>query len=60
MFITFIGSTYRRDVTGDAADWQRRIRSRNELAMLSYLNMAHLPFDRTEVRAEAGKWFWQP
>ena len=47
-------------IAARAAEWRRRIRSRNELTMFSELQFGDVPFGRTEARAEVAKWFWQP
>lgn len=48
---------YRRVV-----EWQRRIRTDNELMMLSDHDNDHdsdLPFSRAEAQLEVQKWWWQ-
>jgi uncharacterized protein YjiS (DUF1127 family) len=50
------GITRFRDV---AREWQRRVRVRNELMMLSERDLRDLRWTRQDVEAEARKLFWR-
>lgn len=39
-------------------EWQRRARSRGELAMLTERELRDLGYSNCDVRAETEKWFW--
>ena len=64
MSIAFISRPRWQSISRYVVEWRHRIRSRNELLMLSDLNMAGLRFSKVEAlaeaRAEAAKWLWQP
>ena len=57
---TFPAPASRIAIAARAAEWRRRMRSRNELTMFGESQFADLPFGRSEARAEVAKWFWQP
>jgi uncharacterized protein YjiS (DUF1127 family) len=57
---TFPAPASRIAIAARAAEWRRRMRSRNELTMFSEPQFGDVPFGRAEVRAEVAKWFWQP
>jgi len=52
---TFMNWTSRAAIAGRIAE-RRRLQNCNELAMPGDY---HLPFGKTEARAEAAKWVWQ-
>jgi len=57
---TFPAPASRITIAAHVAEWRRRTYSRNELTMFSEDHFGDVPFNRTEARAEAAKWFWQP
>jgi uncharacterized protein YjiS (DUF1127 family) len=60
MSIAIINRARLQSISLHVVEWRRRIRSRNELMMLSDRNLADLPFGRAEAKLEVCKWFWQP
>jgi len=56
MSADFVNRTSRVAISARVADIERQSRGWDDWLPGNY----HLPFSRTEARAEAAKWIWQP
>ena len=48
-----------RAASRSLSEWRRRIRERNEMMTLGELELRDILLNKSDVRVEAIKWFWQ-